>query len=72
MKKAIILLSMMMLSSVSCAQEKSTQVPLTSTPVIVSEPQSKKVCITDAKTKKETCRVVKIHRKLEGTPVPKK
>jgi hypothetical protein len=41
-----------------------------------AKPETKKVCIktTDAKTQKEVekCRVVKIHEKHEGTPVPEK
>jgi hypothetical protein len=38
--------------------------------------ETKKVCVeqTDAKTKKvkEVCKDVKVHKKLEGTPVPDK
>ena len=38
--------------------------------------ETKKVCVKqlDAKTKKEVevCKVIKVHKKLEGTPVPKK
>jgi hypothetical protein len=38
--------------------------------------ETKKVCVeqVDAKTKKpkQVCREVKIHKKLEGTPVPDK
>ena len=33
--------------------------------------ESEKVCIKDAKGK-ETCKVVKVHKKLEGTQVPQK
>jgi len=32
----------------------------------------KKVCREDPKTKKEVCREVKVHKKLEGTKVPPK
>ena len=32
----------------------------------------KKVCRTDAKTKKEVCKNVKVHKKVDGTPVPVK
>ena len=32
----------------------------------------KKVCHTDAKTKKEVCKNVKTHKKVEGTKVPEK
>ena len=72
MKRTTVTLIALILSSASCAQEKPTQVPLTPTPVITSDQQNKKVCITDTNTGKETCRFVKIHKKLEGTPVPKK
>jgi hypothetical protein len=38
--------------------------------------ETKKVCVeqTDAKTKKpkQVCKEVKVHKKLEGTPVPPK
>lgn len=41
-----------------------------------AEPEKKKTCVTskDAKTgkMKEQCKVVKIHKKLEGTAVPDK
>ena len=29
-----------------------------------------KVCHTDTKTKKEVCKTIKTHKKVEGTPVP--
>jgi hypothetical protein len=29
--------------------------------------EMKKVCIDDAKTKKQICKTVKVHKKLEGT-----
>lgn len=32
----------------------------------------KTVCHTDAKTKKEVCKKVKTHKKVEGTKVPEK
>jgi hypothetical protein len=37
-----------------------------------AEPENKKVCHVDEKTKKEVCKVIKVHKKLEGTPVPEK
>lgn len=41
-----------------------------------AEPETKRVCVMqkDAKTgkEKEVCKNVKIHKKLEGTEVPKK
>ena len=32
----------------------------------------KRVCKKDEKTKKEVCKDIKVHKKLEGTPVPDK
>jgi hypothetical protein len=37
-----------------------------------AEPEKKKVCHIDEKTKKEVCKVIKVHKKLEGTEVPEK
>lgn len=34
--------------------------------------EMKKVCSQDAKTKKEVCKMVKVHKKLEGTAIPPK
>jgi hypothetical protein len=34
--------------------------------------EMKKVCMEDAKTKKEICKTVKVHKKLDGTAVPPK
>jgi len=34
--------------------------------------EKKKVCHVDEKTKKEICKEVKVHKKLEGTKVPEK
>lgn len=34
--------------------------------------ETKKVCLTDQKTKKEVCKTVRVHKKVEGTPVPDK
>lgn len=36
------------------------------------KPEVKRVCVKDDKTGKETCKNVKVHKKLEGTPVPEK
>ena len=36
------------------------------------KPEVKKVCVKDDKTGKETCKNVKVHKKLEGTQVPEK
>jgi hypothetical protein len=38
----------------------------------VSAAETKRVCKTDPKTKKEVCKTIKVHKKLEGTPVPTK
>jgi len=32
----------------------------------------KKVCNTDPKTKKEVCKTIKVHKKVEGDKVPEK
>lgn len=32
----------------------------------------KKVCHIDAKTKKEVCKAIKVHKKLEGKKMPEK
>ena len=34
--------------------------------------EMKNVCHEDAKTKKEVCKTIKVHKKLEGTKVPPK
>jgi hypothetical protein len=34
--------------------------------------EMKKVCMEDAKTKKEVCKMVKVHKKLDGTKPPGK
>jgi hypothetical protein len=34
--------------------------------------EMKKVCHQDVKTKKEVCKTIKVHKKLEGTKVPTK
>lgn len=34
--------------------------------------EMKQVCSQDAKTKKEVCKMVKVHKKLEGTTIPPK
>jgi hypothetical protein len=35
-----------------------------------AEAVMQKVCHNDAKTKKEVCKTIKTHKKIEGTPVP--
>ena len=40
--------------------------------VSYAESVVKKVCHTDEKTKKEVCKNVKTHKKLEATKVPEK
>ena len=37
-----------------------------------AEAEKKKVCHIDEKTKKEVCKTIKVHKKLEGTAVPEK
>jgi hypothetical protein len=34
--------------------------------------ETKRVCHPDPKTKKEVCKNVKVHKKVEGTKVPEK
>jgi len=36
------------------------------------KPEIKKACVKDQKTGKETCKDIKVHKKLEGTEVPEK
>ena len=38
----------------------------------VAAPEVKKVCHPDPKTKKEVCKNIKVHKKVEGTKVPEK
>jgi len=40
--------------------------------VAVAAGETKRVCRTDAKTKKEVCKNIKVHKKVEGTKVPEK
>jgi hypothetical protein len=40
--------------------------------VAVAASETKRVCRTDAKTKKEVCKNIKVHKKVEGTRVPEK
>jgi uncharacterized protein YcfJ len=37
---------------------------------VYAEAVAKKVCHEDAKTKKQVCKTVKTHKKVEGTKVP--
>lgn len=37
-----------------------------------TKPEVKKACVKDEKTGKETCKNIKVHKKLEGTQVPEK
>jgi hypothetical protein len=39
---------------------------------ISAAPEIKRVCRTDANTKKEVCKNIKVHKKVEGTKVPEK
>jgi len=51
----------------------ATLIGLQGTTVLANDkPEVKKVCVKDDKTGKETCKNVKVHKKLEGTPVPEK
>ena len=42
------------------------------TPTTQAATEVKKVCHVNDKTKKEVCKNIKIHKKVEGTPVPVK
>ena len=59
MKKFLIALNIVIWSLVSYEIAQAT-------------PETEKVCIKDEKTKKETCKVIKKHKKLDGTKVPEK
>jgi hypothetical protein len=41
-------------------------------PTAQAAAEVKKVCRVDAKTKKEVCKNIKVHKKVAGTPVPEK
>ena len=38
----------------------------------MAAPEMKRVCRPDPKTKKEVCKNIKVHKKVEGTKVPEK
>ena len=38
----------------------------------VGSAEVKRVCTVDETTKKEVCKNIKVHKKVEGTPVPEK
>lgn len=59
---------------VAYAQDKGQPVygKTTPNPVVAPSSEKQKVCIKDDKTGKETCKMMKVHKKLEGTPVPTK
>ena len=51
----------------------ATLVAVTAVPAKAADTlKAEKVCKTDPATKKETCKTIKIHEKLEGTAVPTK
>lgn len=39
---------------------------------VYAEVETKKACVKNEKTGKEVCKVIKVHKKLEGTKVPEK
>jgi hypothetical protein len=39
---------------------------------VANAAETKRVCKKDEKTKKEVCKDIKVHKKLEGTQVPEK
>jgi hypothetical protein len=40
--------------------------------LVHAEAEVKKACVKNEKTGKEVCKNIKVHKKLEGTPVPVK
>jgi hypothetical protein len=80
MKKTLIVAILSLFAVGACAQDRGQPVYGKTTPNPVVEPELdqtpkyKKVCI-DTKDKAgksiKKCRTVKVHQKLEGTPVPK-
>ena len=52
--------------------KKSLLVILTMFAFSVFAAETEKVCVKDQKTGKETCKTIKIHKKLDGTKVPEK
>ena len=52
--------------------KKSLLVILSLFALSVYAAETEKVCIKDEKTKKETCKVIKVHKKLDATKVPEK
>lgn len=60
MKKLIIAVSLAVASSFVLAETKTPPQPV----------KTKKVCKT-GKDGKETCKVIKVRKKLEGKPIPK-
>lgn len=73
MKKFLIALNLVLCSLVVHAAEP-VYAKTTPNPVVAPEPskEKQKVCIKDEKTGKETCKMMKVHKKLEGTEVPVK
>ena len=77
MKKFLIALNIVLWSFVGYQVAHAAEpvyAKTTPNPVVVPEPsnEKQKVCIKDDKTGKETCKMMKIHKKLEGTAVPTK
>lgn len=74
MNKLFALLVAGVLSAGVMAQDKGQPVygKTTPNPVVAPSNEKQKVCIKDDKTGKETCKMMKIHKKLEGTKVPPK
>lgn len=68
-----LLVALLLASSTLVHAAEPVYAKTTPNPVVVPETNEKqKVCIKDDKTGKETCKMMKIHKKLEGTKVPEK
>jgi len=50
----------------------ATTLMLTMGVAVAATGETKRVCRIDAKTKKEVCKNIKVHKKVEGTKVPEK
>lgn len=68
MKKTLIALAVSIISAHSFAAEP-VYAKTTPNPVVAPEPskEKQKVCVKDDKTGKETCKMMKVHKKLEVT-----
>lgn len=71
MKTTLITLSILVATSCAYAAEP-VYGKTTPNPVVAPSNEKQKVCIKDEKTGKETCKMMKVHKKLEVAPETKK